>query len=229
MAQPWAGLPRERLSAEALVEMFNGPQVTIIVGPEKEVHKLPMFLLCHFSPYFDRRLNATSNKVGAKELKLLDDKPEDFWIMIEFMLRGTVFNKFLMSKAGDDEKVLEATISECMDFLEYADKYSLSYAAEILITEPLKAALPLLENLGVTGITDTYVELVYRATRHDSALRRIVVENILSSLGPTTLKFAKQEEQIPAFALEMLNQTRDLIRGNLINPGKKKKGLSLNG
>ncbi|EKD13571.1 hypothetical protein MBM_08289 [Drepanopeziza brunnea f. sp. 'multigermtubi' MB_m1] len=225
MAQPCLDLPPERLSAEVLVKMFDGPRVTIIVGEEKKVHKLPKLLLCHFSPYFNSCFNMRSKKLSEKELELPDDKPEDFWMLIEFMLRGAVSDKFLMRKAGDDENVLKATVSECMDFLEYADKYSMTYAAEILITEPLKAALPLLKNLGVTGITDTYVELVYRATRHDSALRRLVVENIVSSLGATTLEFAKQEEQIPAFALEMLNQIRELFRRNQINPGKGRKGI----
>lgn len=59
--------------------------VTIIVGEDKKEWKMPMSLLCFHSGYFQSALKGGFAEAKAKRVKLLDEKPATFEVVVNWL------------------------------------------------------------------------------------------------------------------------------------------------
>ncbi|KAH9222811.1 hypothetical protein DL95DRAFT_380561, partial [Leptodontidium sp. 2 PMI_412] len=97
---------------------MSGPKVDVIVGKDKKHYSLPKDLLCYHSRYFDRCFNGGFKEAEEQKLELLEDSVEDFEILLEFMLQGSV----------PDVIHTRGTVATCMDMIAYADKFAMGEA-----------------------------------------------------------------------------------------------------
>jgi len=156
-----------------------GPKVDVYVGAQKKQYSLPKLLLCHYSPCFNRCFNGKFIEAQTQELKLPEDKVDDFEVLLEYMLRGQISEVFEVKK----NQSASVAVQRCVNFLEYADKYELGDAACTEIYEPLKKALStkIIETLpsGSKKISNAVsedaiedaIETVYRVAPENSPLR----------------------------------------------------------
>jgi hypothetical protein len=194
--------------------MISGPKVDIYVGSRKKHYNVPKLLLCHYSSYFDCCFNGSFKEAKTQKLELPEDKVEDFEILLEYMLRGTITECILFTQKQGQP------IQRCMNFLEYADRYSVREAYNA-VHEPLKKILEDAAALHDEGlfkgifrtITPSDIELVFRVAPKDSPLRSLVTKGALAAMGSfKSDAFKKQEQEVDGFAAELLFQIRICVR-----------------
>ncbi|KAE8448421.1 hypothetical protein EG329_009486 [Mollisiaceae sp. DMI_Dod_QoI] len=207
--------PPKRPAAIELIRMISGPRVDVYVGPGRKHYSLPKDLLCHYSTYFDRCFNGAFKEANQQKLSLPEDKVKDFEVLMEYMLSGTTAT-FEVTEIGG------AAVVACMDFLRYADKYTMGYVGQI-IEEPLRKALEHLSNLAhqvkkpkdpvrPEGITGDDIELVFRTSPANSRLRAVVVLGAIAYNGPKGMsRFVKQEQTVDGFAAEVCDNVRSVV------------------
>ncbi|CAG8972244.1 hypothetical protein HYALB_00001642 [Hymenoscyphus albidus] len=138
MASRTSSIKRPTLSE--YLRMIDGPKVDIFVGPTRKHLSLPKHLLCHYSKYFDACFNGEFRE--AKEQKL--DLPEDKWRYFE-ALSWMSYYKYLdalkamdaLSAPKDATKSPKALKNECLELLQYADKYDLGDMASDMVYDCL--------------------------------------------------------------------------------------------
>lgn len=207
--------------------MISGPRVDIYIGSDKEYRSVPKDLLCSYSPFFDRCFNGSFREAHEQKLELPEEKIEDFDIFLEFILRGTIAVKPGLRGA-------EETISQCLDFLKFADKYQLGdvseaifkplfdalwfYTAEIKLprasrTDNLSAPWqtlgsdpPLVVFKRPNGLERKDIELVFTTCPERSSIRTLVVQALLSVAGGLSGLHKLQEygDSIEGFAAEVM-------------------------
>jgi hypothetical protein len=119
-------------------------------------------------------------------------------------------------------------MQRCIDFIQYADKYNLAKAAEV-VCEPLKKALKFqykdgkpnwctksTPNMGkrVPRIEASDVELIFAVMPAGSRLRTLAAQGALSHNGMKQGYF-KQEREVEGFATAMLSEMRASIKSDL--------------
>ncbi|PQE06586.1 BTB POZ-like protein [Rutstroemia sp. NJR-2017a BVV2] len=72
------------------LELLQGPEVKILVGPTKKLFTLPKRLLCTSSTYFDRAFNGHFLESQTQELHLPETPSEIFELVVQFLYTGTI-------------------------------------------------------------------------------------------------------------------------------------------
>lgn len=194
----------------AETRLLGGPRVDTFVGPDKKPYtSLPKLLLCHYSDYFDRCFNGKFKEGQTQRLELPEDKVDDFEVLLEYMLHGTVGTLVVRKTCGQ-------AIKRCMEVLEYADKYNLAETGDA-VYDPLKAALTDIAtpNHGFYAppyhpyeITSSDAETVFRIAPPGTRLRELLVQGVISTRKSSALELRKWETEIAGYAEEMLRQLR---------------------
>lgn len=99
------------------LDLFNGPKVAIVVGPEQVTFKIPRGLLCHSSKFFDRALNGSFKEAVEQKISLEEDTVEAFQIVVQHMYTANPVLPYNLD--------LSAQVSAILDFLKLADKIDL--------------------------------------------------------------------------------------------------------
>jgi hypothetical protein len=191
---------------------MSGPRVDIYVGAQKKHFSLPKKLLCFYSEYFQRCLNSNFVEGRTQKIDLDQDNIEYFNILVEYMSSG-----FVMCNALHVFRDGPAGMQECMNFLDYVDKYGMGDAA-FAVYESLEKVISSLYTfcngfkLGVR-IQPCHVETVFRVTPPGHPLRSLIAKAALSTAGLTGATFFQQEREVEGFAAELLTQTRQATVG----------------
>lgn len=198
--------------------LISGPKVEVYVGAQRKHYSLPKLLLCHYSTYFDRCFNGRFIEAQSQKLDLPEDKVDDFEVLLEFMLRGTLAGSLQVQETGGQ------AIRRCIEFLEYADKYDLGAATCEAVYEPLKKALLDPYKGKVTKAPRTVIKpvviprpgviipddirTVYRIAGPESPLRTLVTQGALSAYGvkECVVHYKNPIAEIPGFAADLLAQ-----------------------
>ncbi|PVH86916.1 hypothetical protein DL98DRAFT_582234 [Cadophora sp. DSE1049] len=162
-----SSIPKKPTAVE-LLKLMSGPRVDVYVGKDKKHYSLPKDLLCYHSTYFDRCFNGEFKEAKESKLELLEDDVEDFEILLEYLLRGSLQLDDIKVK-GEAAK-LNDMCRRYMELLEYADKYNMHHGIGELLYEPLKARLAY-DN----RILPRDVELVFRVLRKGNKLRELII------------------------------------------------------
>ena len=184
---------------------MSGSRVDIYVGKDKKHYRLPKDLLCYYSAYFDRCFNGDFKEAKEGKLELLEDDTEDFDILLEYMLRGSLPLDNIKPRGEAAE--LNDLGRRYMELVEYADKYDMHHGIGELLYEPLRERL-----VHQNRILPKDVELVFRVLNKGHKMRKLITQAALSQQGPHGRMFQKQEEDIPDFAQEKLVQVRSSKR-----------------
>ncbi|CAG8950608.1 hypothetical protein HYFRA_00002817 [Hymenoscyphus fraxineus] len=147
MASRTSSVKRPTLSE--CLRMIDGPKVDIFVGPTRKHFSLPKLLLCHYSKFFDACLNGGFREAKEQKLDLPEDEVRYFEALLEVMLQGNTTPRFgsqyldalkamdASSAPKDATKSLKALKNECLELLQYADKYNLSEMASDMVYDSL--------------------------------------------------------------------------------------------
>ncbi|KAE8448422.1 hypothetical protein EG329_009487 [Mollisiaceae sp. DMI_Dod_QoI] len=230
--------PSPKPTGTERIKMMSSPRVTISVGPKKKCYSLPKDLLCYHSPYFGNYFNCKG--VKAQKLELLDDHVEDFDALVDYILNRTI----PAQKHANTKRNIEgnkATITQCLRFLVYANRYELGDVSEV-IYEPLHKALYDLAHhkrridagdLSIDtnksgqrcGVDGDDLEIVFRTCPAESRLRALMAQAALSFSGPRGLKeWAEQIENVPGFAGELMEQlASSFVRQSWVDPLTKQR------
>ncbi|KAH7418318.1 hypothetical protein BKA64DRAFT_635451 [Cadophora sp. MPI-SDFR-AT-0126] len=201
----------QETSAIEFLKLISGTKVDIYVGKEKKHYNLPKPLLCHYSPYFARCFNSAFKDAEEQKLELLEDKIEDFEILLEFMLHGST------PDALDLRGAKEGLFTTCMAVILYADKFAMGELICEHLRDRMKAGLKRLAGgpFKPTRVTPDHIELVCRLTRDGSPVRTLLAQEVLSYSGVSYCldqAFHALKKANPGFAYEMLRQLRMSIR-----------------
>jgi hypothetical protein len=102
--------------------------VDIYVGRKRKYYSLPKDLLAHYSGYFERSLQPKSNPaegVGTHTIYLIDDDPDDFALIVDYILRGSILDK--LPEADDASKV-----ARCLRYIKLIGKLEIGEAAAVI-------------------------------------------------------------------------------------------------
>lgn len=193
-----------------LIRLMSGPRVDIYVGPQKKHFSLPKKLLCYYSEYFQRCLNSNFIESQTQRIDLDQDNIEYFNILVEYMSTGMVMcNALYVFRDGP------AGMQECMNFLDYVDKYGMGDAA-FAVQDSLERVIRSLYTycngykLGVR-VQPCHVETVFRVTPPGHPLRTLITKAAMSTAGMTGAFFHQQEQEVDGFAAALLTQMRNTM------------------
>lgn len=201
---------RDTLSRSKFVfrhRLISVPRVDIYVGKDKKHYSVPKGLLCYYSTYFDRCFNGKFKETKEGKLELLDDQTDNFELLLEYFLHGTVPLGDVKPRSEKGSKL--DLVGRYMELLEYADKYNMQHCIAEVLFAPLKDELIKKsdrQNNGLYHVRTGCVELIFRVTGKGDKLRTLITQAVLSQQGINGITFEKQEEDIPDFAQEMLKQ-----------------------
>ncbi|KAF7913767.1 uncharacterized protein EAF01_000173 [Botrytis porri] len=85
-------LESKTTAPETEQSLYEGPTVTIIVGPADKSKKyiVPQALLCHHSKFSDRALNGPFKKSIEKRIEHLEETSEEFELLLEWIYCETI-------------------------------------------------------------------------------------------------------------------------------------------
>lgn len=195
--------------------MFSGPRVTILVGPKKKQYSFPKQLLRHYSSFFAAYFSYST------KLEMPEENVNDFEVLVEYIMRSTI----PAQKNADTKRTVEgnkATIAQCLNFLECAQRFELGDVSEVLYGPFSKAVSDLAchkrrmdgssssrttKKVPQCGIQGEDIERVYSLCSAGGRLRTLVAQAALSYSGPQALhQWAEQTQNIPEFAAELIAQ-----------------------
>ena len=189
------------------IQLNEGPRVDIYVGAEKKHYSLPKNLLCSSSSYFDRCFNGGFTEGQTQKLTLEEDNVDHWEILLEFMYSGKVETTAVDFGELPDQN----HIRQCINFIEYTDKYGLggaSLAVHDCLRRSLRKEYPISSRMHLlaTFILKTgLIELVFRVAPPGSKLRTLVARAALAS---GIDRFKKQESEVHGYPAELLVQLR---------------------
>ena len=199
--------------------MLSGPKVDIYVGEDKNHYNLPKELLCYYSKYFERCFNGAFREAQEQKLELLEDKAEDFEVLVEYMLHGSI--------PDITQGLLNNFVSRYMGVIAYAERFAMGDIFGELLCEKLEKALldEQDSSLGNDFLTPARVELIFRVIRRGHPLRILAAKHVLSCHGieyQSPLHFENHESEFRElesangdFAYEILQQIRwGMVKGN---------------
>lgn len=105
--------------------MTNSPHVSIIVGPNKKIIKLPRDLLIHHSSYFRACFGGAFKEAKEGVLRLPDDDPKYFELLLEYFQNGvseTLKDDLTHPYTQED---VEKTVLDLFRLVKFGDKYDL--------------------------------------------------------------------------------------------------------
>jgi hypothetical protein len=111
-------LPREytNISQHRRIKLFQGPLVTVFVGPDETAFEISKNLLCFNSPFFDASFNGRFKEATEGKLYMAEDSDEVFGMFSQWIHTGTV------TLAG---KTPKQQLDLYLGFLKLADKVDL--------------------------------------------------------------------------------------------------------
>jgi len=158
-------------------------------------------MLCYYSTYFDRCFNGGFKEAKEQKLILPEDRPEDFQLLLDYIF---INGEGPLEPEGDPKQQMKY----CMELVEYAGKYDLIGALQIVL-----GALKRLLEACFRGIKadmllqPQHIETVFRVLPEGHELRGLVAV-ISLKFGLVDGFYELQEKTVDGFAAEILNQLR---------------------
>ena len=153
-------------------------------------------------------------------MELSEDKVEDFEVLIEWMITGTVSEKTIHRRTFDSGKSWSEDWDDTMDLIQYGDKYGIGHAggpiALYIIGQHWKS-----QSQANIEIKPSHIALVFRVFEQRHLLHKEFAKEVLSQCIDGTSShtdtglcgdFKEEEKNVPGYAAEILS----LLRGALL-------------
>jgi hypothetical protein len=158
-------------------------------------------MLCYYSTYFDRCFNGGFREAKEQKLVLPEDRIDYFQLLLDYVF---ISGGELIRAEGDGKQQMKYY----MDFIEYAGKYDLIGAIQII-----SGALKDLIKASFRGtkvnllLAPVHIEIIFRVLPEGHELRGLVAVLALK-FGLVSGLYKSQEKTVDGFAAEILNQLR---------------------
>lgn len=158
-------------------------------------------MLCYYSTYFDRCFNGGFKEAKEQKLILPEDRPEDFQLLLDYIF---INGEGPLEPKGDPKQQMKY----CMEFVEYAGKYDLIGAIQVVLGALKRLLEACFRGIKVDMLLQPqHIGTVFRVLPEGHELRGLVAV-ISLKFGLVDGLYEPQEKTVDGFAAEMLNQLR---------------------
>ncbi len=193
---------------------MEGASIKIYVGADEKLYTAPRALLCYHSAFFQCCLSGQFKEATENAVRLDEDDPETFLLVLEWMHKGTLqifedcWRDFHDRPAG-----LRQTCRVLCKLSVMADKLQMNGIQGYVFSELDRAMRHAGDYFPMDSAT---VMAVYNNTREHSKLQQYVLEslahNLISPSGHHITEYQECVEgpnAIPGFALKLIAKMKD--------------------